>query len=126
MNKYAMVAVKTVSYISVNGGNPVDIWVKSAEEVFGDKISSIKKGCPKGAFLGLCEEGLVKNIKKGNYTNAIKNKEYAVEAVEILKENNHLVNSPNIIWEMTVGREKAHNSQMDIVCELWKRNLIEY
>lgn len=44
-----------------------------------------KKGCPRNAFLGLYEEGLVKGIPSGNYTRSKKNKEYAIKAVKILK-----------------------------------------
>jgi hypothetical protein len=53
-----------------------------------------KKGCPKGTFLGLCEEGLVKGIPKGNYTKSVKNKKYAIKAVTVLKQNKHTTFSP--------------------------------
>jgi hypothetical protein len=47
-------------------------------------VSAQKKGCPRGAFLGLCEEGLVKGIPAGNYTTSKDNKAYAVRAAELL------------------------------------------
>ena len=49
-------------------------------------VSAQKKGCPRGAFLGLCEDGLVKGIPAGNYTVSKDNKAYAVRAAELLIE----------------------------------------
>lgn len=39
--------------------------------IFGESTSQ-RKGCPKGVYLGLCEEGLVKGIPKGKYTKSKK------------------------------------------------------
>lgn len=40
------------------------MYEKAVEEVFPNSKSSQEKSCPKNAFLGLCEEGLVKGITK--------------------------------------------------------------
>ena len=123
-NKYAQVAVNTTKYIIKNGGNPVEIWRKQAELIFDPEGASIKKGCPKGTFLGLCEEGLVKGIPKGNYTRSIKNKGYGLKAVELLKNNKSLSNNPKKMWIMINGTEKSPNNQMEVVCELYKEGLL--
>jgi len=39
------------------------------------------KGCPRGAFLELCEAGMIKGIASGKYTRSKRNKEYAIDAV---------------------------------------------
>lgn len=124
INKYAQIAVNTTKYIIKNGGNPVEIWTKQAKLIFKPESSSIKKVCPKNTFLGLCEEGLIKGIPAGKYTKSIKNKGYALKAIEILKNNKSLINKPNEIWIMINGKEKKSNSQMEVVCELYKHGLL--
>ena len=50
-------------------------------KMFGEATTAQIKGCPKNAFLGLCEEGLVVDIEKGYYTErstSHKNKDYAI------------------------------------------------
>jgi hypothetical protein len=104
MNKYGLTAIKSVQKFR-NNYSIVEVWSNSAKEIFATK-SSQEKGCPKGTFLGLCEEGLVKRIPKANYTKSVTKKEYALKAIEILK------------WaELNLG-EKRSNSQMDFVLAL--------
>ena len=54
-----------------------------------------------------------------------KNKEYALKAVAILKQNNHTTFSPKELWEKLELGDKRHNSQMDVVIALWDHNLIK-
>lgn len=82
------------------------------------------KGCPRGAFLGLCEEGLIKGIPCGSYTKSKKNKQYAIDAVEILKENLGKDLGKKELWYKITGNKKSYNSQMDIVLELFNRGYI--
>jgi hypothetical protein len=42
--------------------NPVAQWDSAMETLYPTSPTARKKGCPRGAFLGLCEEGLVKGI----------------------------------------------------------------
>jgi hypothetical protein len=122
INKYGLTALKSVK--NFKGSYSIkEIWSKSAKEVFETK-SSQEKGCPKGTFLGLCEEGLVKGIPKGNYTKSVKNKEYALKAIEILKQNTQTTFSPKELWEQLQLGNKRHNSQMDVVLALWENGLI--
>nr|WP_208889497.1 hypothetical protein [Polaribacter sejongensis] len=83
MNKYGQTALKAAQNYK-SSYSITEIYARAAKEVFETK-SSQEKGCPKGTFLGLCEEGLVKGIPRGNYTKSVKNKEYALQAIEILK-----------------------------------------
>lgn len=85
MNKYAKTAIECVENFK-DSTCIKEIWLKYAQKNFESK-SSQKKGCPKNTFLGLCEEGLVKGISKGKYTKSVKNKEYALKAIELLKQN---------------------------------------
>jgi len=79
MNKYGQAAVRAVRLINIGSiSSPVDAWERATSEIFGKGTSSQKKGCPRGAFLGLCEDGKVLGIPPGKYTSSTKNKSYAI------------------------------------------------
>jgi hypothetical protein len=123
MNKYGLTALKSVQDYK-DSYSIVEIWSRSAKEVFPLSKSSQEKSCPKGTFLGLCEEGLVKGIPKGNYTKSVKNKEYALKAIEILKQNSQTTFLPKELWGKLELGGKRSNSQMDVVLALWENGLI--
>jgi hypothetical protein len=122
MNKYGQTALKAVQNYK-DSNSITETYASAAKEIFETK-SSQEKGCPKGTFLGLCEEGLVKGIPKGNYTKSVKNKKYALKAVEILKQNTQTTFSPKELWEQLKLGDKRSNSQMDVVLALWENGLI--
>lgn len=124
MNKYAQVAIKAIELVNKKELDIINAWKICAKEVFGDTPSALK-GCPRNAFLGLCEEGMILGIEKGNYTTSLKNKTYALNAVEEIKMDESLVNNPRALWKKVVSSNKAHNQQMNVVCELYKRGLIK-
>lgn len=85
--------------------------------------TSRKKSSPRGAFLGLCEEGLVKDIPAGRYNASKDNKAYAVDAAALLKQG---LQRPTVtdLWRAVASPEQVHKSQMDVVLALWKNGLI--
>lgn len=99
-------------------------WKKIARSVF-TKDSLVKKGCPKGCFLGICEDGLITGIPKGKYTTSKKNKSYGISAIQILRENDEYKNQPRKLWEKIPGAPNAYNHQMHVVCALWNEGLIK-
>ncbi len=116
-------AVKFISCKEVN--DPRDAWELAASKIF-DSYSSRCKGCPKSAFLGLCEEGIIKGISGGSYTTSMKNKSYAMKAAQLLKKDPSLASNENALWnKVTPNETKAYNQQMDVVITLWKNNLIQ-
>lgn len=130
MNRYGEVAVNAVHFmLSGEDVHPLIAWKKAAAEAFGEGTWAQLKGCPKNAFLGLCEEGLVQGIVIGNYVEKSgleKNKGYAVQAVQILRDKPELAAEKLRLWrEVMNGNEMSHNSQMDVVLSLWNNNLIE-
>ena len=94
------------------------------ETLYPTSPTARKKGCPRGAFLGLCEEGLVKGIPAGNYTASKDDKAYAVRAAALLIEGTRSWSISELWRAVTNDPEKTHNSQMDIVLALWKNDLI--
>jgi hypothetical protein len=130
MADFGTVAVNVAKRWAENKSiDPHKVWAEECLKA-GLSDSLVRKGCPKGTFLGLCEEELVKDIDKGNYTKSIKNKSYGLAAVKILAKNPSLTNSPYELWDAILeevpDRCQTPNHQMDVVIELWVNNLIKH
>lgn len=127
MNKYGQSAIEAAKLCQQNGHlSPKTAWEQAVTNLF-DTSASRKKGCPRNAFLGLCEEGLVRDIPAGNYTGSVKNKRYALRAVSFLRQDARLADDLEHLWKMVMAGEdepKSHNQQMEVVAALWKQGLI--
>jgi hypothetical protein len=125
MGQFGITAVEAVELYKNGGANaPAKAWGKSVQKNVHSE-STQEKGCPRNTFLGLCEEGLVCGIPKGNYTDSIDNKSYGIRAVACLKKNPLLANSPMKLWEAIGNADKCHNQQMDVVTALWNEVVIK-
>ncbi|CAN7457911.1 DUF6979 family protein [Paenibacillus sp. LjRoot56] len=129
MNKYGQAALIATKLIETKqASTPLDAWNIATTEIFGEVSWGQKKGCPKNAFLGLCEAGLVKGIPKGSYThrsNSQKNKGYAIKAVELLRVNQALAEDMKVLWEAVMdGKVMSHNYQMNVVLALWGKGML--
>jgi hypothetical protein len=125
MHKYGLAAIKAVELVTSGlAKGPAYAWEKATTEIFESGTSSQKKGCPRDAFLGLCEDGLVKGIPGGCYTRSKKNKAYAVRAVRVLKETPKSTYDPSELWSEVIGSRKTHNGQMNVVLSLWGAGLL--
>ncbi|OMD48470.1 DUF6979 family protein [Paenibacillus odorifer] len=126
MNKYAQSAIRAVELCKLKV-SPIDAWNTATLEHYKRDSDSQKKGCPRYAFLGLCEEGLIKGVRSGTYIlkSKNKNKVYAVKAVELLKANPELAKDKKRLWNEVVKGDKKHNSQMNVVLALWGNGLFE-
>lgn len=129
MNKYVKVAIEVAEELQnmekekqeeINLG---DLWKEKCEKN-EFKEASIKKGCPRLAFIGLCENNLVKDIEVKNSNKESLNKNYAVEAVKVLKNDKRNYTSKEL-WEEIGNKDKKHNSQMNVVLALWEKGMIE-
>ena len=130
---YGKVAIEVTKYIQETKEHPMTAWNNFTEEVFGKGSSGANKSCPRSAYLGLCEDGLVAGVPKGNYTREQKgkklNKLYAVQAVRMLCTNPFLENdSPDELWnevmEALGNVPKNHDNQMNVVLALWHEGMI--
>lgn len=125
--KYGKVAIKAANFATIGKMDPKKAWKEACNEVWPDmtKNKSCRiKGCPRNAFLGLCEAGMIKKLKKGDYTfkNKNYNKDYAIKAVKILRKNSELSDDKNKLWKKVI--DKKPNDQMDVVLALWNEELI--
>jgi hypothetical protein len=126
---YALSAITAAKLASEKNLTPVDAWAKAVVKEFPNSISSQLKGCPKNAFLGLCEDGLIKGIPRGKYSRSVLNKHYAVTAIEFLREWKNSKLSPLDLWPAVLKKldehsKKQHNSQMNVVLALWDADLL--
>ena len=126
---YKKVAIQAAQVARDYKISPVKTWQFFVENEYPDSINSQEKGCPKSTFLGLCQEGMLKDIPAGYYTNSQHNKRYGLNAVQILLNNPDKKFEPSELWKEVLKLEedknKRLNSQMDIVLGLWENGLIE-
>jgi len=125
MGRYGKAAIEAVKLILSTKIYPEQAWDIATSNEFGRGTNLQKKGCPKGAFIGLCEQGMIKGVPIGSYTDSLENKRYAVLAVKILKEKPELLENKDKLWvEITEGKSIKQNNQLDIVLSLWNKNYI--
>lgn len=129
-NVYAMTALKVIKTHNLFPTLAL-AWKATIKDLPTSK-SVQEKSCPKNAFLGLCEKGLVKGIPKGKYLKSNRhnlNKDYAITAVDILRTYTEHDFTPIQLWkkvrlELDLG-DKSHDSQMHVVLGLWDEKLIQ-
>ena len=127
MGKYGYSALlATKLFRDGKASSPNAAWEMAVATIFPDSKSSQEKGCPRDAYLGLCESGSVAGIPKGNYCRSAKNKGYALKALSLLIQNPTIPHSEETLWDQVMeGEHKTPNHQMDVVISLWKEGFIE-
>jgi hypothetical protein len=123
---YARVAVEAAQ-LAAEGTHPTKAWATRAAEVFKGKPAAEVKGCPKSAFLGLAEAGLIRGVAPGDYSKSVDNRRYAEDAVKHLIGDGSWASRPRELWSAVAEQagSKRHNSQMDVVLALWHAQLLQ-
>ncbi|MEI7189623.1 DUF6979 family protein [Dickeya dianthicola] len=130
MGVYGETAVAVASaYDSSNKPDPRECWEYSIT-LFTDSRESQKKGCPKSAFLGLCQDGYVKEVPKGNYLSPDSpNKKYAVAAADLVVKEPGKKYSKAELWRNATkdcpDAAENQNGQMDVVLALKEAGLLQ-
>lgn len=121
MNKYGITAINAVELINKDSTiTPIEAWNIATTKIFGKTTPAQQKSCPRITFLALCETGKIKGVQVGSYTNSNRNKIYALQAFELLKQNPSLSVDKKRLWHLIPDcSNKQHNSQMDVVTALW-------
>lgn len=123
-NRYGEAALMASRQCNISRLTPLESWENAMHKLYPTSISARKKGAPRGAFLGLCEAGLVRGIPSGSYSSSKDNKDCAVRAAGLLLQGNRTW-SISELWAAVANEPgKQHNSQLDVVLALWKNNLI--
>ena len=127
---YGKVAIRATRHIQKTRECPKKTWQDFADKTFGAGTYGANKGCPRYAYLGLCADGLVIGISKGNYIPADNlNKLYGIQAVRMLYTDPSLENlRPKQLWdkvaEIIEEAPDNHNNQMNVVLALWHEGMI--
>jgi hypothetical protein len=126
MGKFGEVAVKATRRLnSAEVSDPREAWHSAAQTLLSYSTSMMRKHCPRNAYLGLCEVGLVKGAPRGPWITSDKNKLYAVGAVQALRADPTWLDRPTrLLWRVVSQSTKAQNNQIDVVFELWRNGLI--
>jgi hypothetical protein len=125
VNSYGLVAVKAAHQLI--GSHTADAewaWQKAAREAFPAGSSSIEKGCPRGAFLGLCKRGAIVGARARYELADTKNGEYACRAWKALKEQPDLAHDRKALWGSVHADAVNENGQLDVVLALWDAGLL--
>lgn len=127
MNKYGLAAIRAIELFRTGrASSPVAAWDTAVSEVFPRSPSARKKGCPRGAFLGLCGQGLIASVPKGNYSRSTRSAAYAIAAVETLRGQPALIADAKALWTAVGGATRRHNSELDVVTALWTGGLLRH
>lgn len=121
MTKYTDAAL--IATRSCQGQKKPDVktaWLKAIHN-----LNAYDEGCPRCAYLGLCEEGMVKGIPAGSYGLRAdnKNKGYAVYAANLILSG-HEQDHKKIWKKITDNRISAHD-QVKIVIALHNAGLLQ-
>ena len=125
MEQYGRVAVEAARILIEDTVlMPVAAWDGAASKITASQ-SSRDKGCPRGAFLGLCEAGLLEGIDPSGGESGGLNGQYAVRSVKALRFNPSLQYDRVELWRQScLDRRKAHNGQMDVVIGLLRAGFL--
>lgn len=102
----------------------VERWQDAIGKLYPAAQAAQRKSGPKGAFVGLCVAGMVKDVRAESgalSTQLRRHEQLAVEAVELLRSGTRA--GITELWA-GVGGGGAHDNQMDVVLALWKNGLI--
>ncbi len=120
MSIYGRAALLAVHALAEGAGPVQQVWSESVAKVTKSP-HSVKKGCPRGAFLGLCSEGYVNGVPAGGYTRSRKSAGYAIRAVKALRARSELAEDADALWrEATAGMSRRSEGELDVVLALWK------
>lgn len=125
MNSYGQVAVIAARRLSGSPSTDAEwAWTRAAREVFPKGSSSIEKGCPRGAFLGLCKRGAIVGVSGYYALPDTKNGDYACRAWHALKLDPALADDAAALWNAVHADAQNQNGQMDVVIALWEEGLL--
>ena len=118
-NQYSKVAKLAYENVVIQNFDFENAWYAAARTIVKSE-ESIKKGCPRATFVGICESGNLKGIPKTKTSDSL-NYQYAKFAIQKWKANREI--SKSEMWNLVkikFNKEISHQSQLDVVLGLWE------
>ena len=125
LGAYGDIAWRAYCLATENCLSPRDAWQAALAERYTDPDqlhNAIKHTCPRGAFLGLCQAGLLPGIAACQYTRSVSGG-YAHAAVELLRANPSLANDRGRLKAQVFG-ERTPNDEVEVVLAFWGHGLL--
>jgi hypothetical protein len=127
MGMFGEAAIRSTRYfLTSKARSPQEAWPLAMTELSRSRQSQTKS-CPRNAYLGLCEAGVIRGISTGEYDAPSDNKNgrYALKAYQVLQSKPSLAADKKALWiKATMPENIRHNEQMDVVVSLWKQGLL--
>ena len=132
MGKYGDTAVRAAGLLQQGHESARDAWQTITEQIFAGSEDGRRKPCPREAFLGLCQAGMIRGVSAASCVESDSglNRGYAREAVRLLRADPKLAQGASpalwrrVMTELRADETKRHNQQMDVVLTLWNKGLI--
>lgn len=126
MGVYGEIARAAAGLASQAGLAPLDAWRSAVHARYPDpamRRNALRHTCPKGAFLGLCQAGHVRGVGPGGAVRSVKSRQYALAALEKLR-NNPALAADKTRLEAEVFGGRTPNDEVDVVLTLWREGLL--
>ena len=94
----------------------------SALSKYTKSEKTLKKVCPRNAFIDLCSFGYVKGISRNKMAELSENVKMAIEALRILQRHNWQFEGKKQFWWEHF--HKTHEGQLDVILALKNANLL--
>ena len=125
MGNYGRVAVTAVNLIHNNNLTPRNAWQQALQQLHIND-----KPCPKTAFLGLAEAGMIRGVRSGHYLRQsnLPNKQRAIALRNIIFRSyppRLPIGIKRTIWLRLTGNTLSNDQGViDVVYTLFRNNLL--
>lgn len=123
---YGVIALRAWELVTSQGISPPDAWRAAVCERYpgpAQQRNALQHTCPRGAFLGLCQRGFVRNVVPRSYTESTASSGYALAAVGLLQAEPGLAaDKPEL--ERRVFGTRTPNDEVNVVLALLRDDLL--
>ena len=119
--------------LAATGTHPLDAWTEVLRRTYAGKQleNQLQHTCPKWAFSGLCNRGVVAGVSPGSCEEAVtKNSaEFALRALELVSKDGALLHNKRELRRRVFGIPQSPgyrqpNGEVDVLLGLWEARLV--
>lgn len=123
---YGEVALRAWELITAQGVSPPDAWRQAVCDRYPNadqQKNALQHTCPRGAFLGLCQWGFVRDVAPGSYTGSTASSGYALAAAGLLRAEPDVANNKSELKKRVYGT-RTPNDEVEVVLALANQQLL--